>query len=75
VVSAHLRLHRLAYLWRADRVKVWLWSQLIFGSIGWLQGVCPYRESAQTYLGARSVRSGDVMVDGVAPGLCGRSFF
>ena len=27
---------RATYLWRADRVKVWLWSQLIFGSIGWL---------------------------------------
>jgi hypothetical protein len=57
------------YLWRTDRVKVWLSSQLMFGSVGWLEGGCrPYRESAQTYLGARSVRSGDVMVDGVARG-------
>jgi transposase len=30
---------------------------------------------AQTYLGARSVGSGDVMVDGVAPRVGGRSFF
>jgi hypothetical protein len=68
------------YLWSDGRVKgavrglrcVWVDGPL---SCGGVEVLCCLPRGAQTYLGARSVVSGDVMVDGVAPRVGGRSFF